>query len=460
MTALLEPGHAAQVPKPRRRDRGDDGISWDKTHSYYLGTISLGYDVTGKRVRRTVSGRTKTEVKDKLDNLRDEIKAGLRTPKNYTVEQCVRDWLDSLTLDPCTIASYRGQAEKWIYPKIGRAKLKDLTGTDLEAFFSKLAPHLTKRSMVMVKSTLRRSIRRAQRHDLIGRNVAELIDLPDGRPGHPSRARTQEQAGLVLATARAIEAGYTLLVKVGNCPAAATHAASPAGKLACGTRPHRKAAIQHLGDDLAAATCRSCRAQLGLDSTAPPAARLEALFVVAITVGLRPGELRALTWDHLDLANGAIHVWKSARRGGDTKTPSSRRTLRLPRRAITALQAHKKIQAAERLAAGQSWHDNNLVFCHPDGRPYSRDGLNYRFARITRHAGIGHWHAHEGRHTAVSIMSSNGVPIQDIADTVGHKSTHVTETVYRHVIVPAIRGGAAVMDDIFGTEAAPEVSAG
>ncbi|HEY2639653.1 MAG TPA: hypothetical protein VGI66_07175 [Streptosporangiaceae bacterium] len=37
-------------------------------------------------------------------------------------------------------------------------------------------------------------------------------------------------------------------------------------------------------------------------------------------------------------------------------------------------------------------------------------------------------------------MSSNGVPIQEISDTVGHKSTHVTETVYRHVIVPEIRG--------------------
>ena len=47
-------------------------------------------------------------------------------------------------------------------------------------------------------------------------------------------------------------------------------------------------------------------------------------------------------------------------------------------------------------------------------------------------------------------MSSNGVPIQEISDTVGHKSTHVTETVYRHVIVPAIRGGASVMDTVFG----------
>jgi hypothetical protein len=54
-------------------------------------------------------------------------------------------------------------------------------------------------------------------------------------------------------------------------------------------------------------------------------------------------------------------------------------------------------------------------------------------------------------------MSHNGVPIQDISDTMGHKSTHVTETVYRHVIVPAIRGGASVMDDVFGSKRARPV---
>ena len=99
---------------------------------------------------------------------------------------------------------------------------------------------------------------------------------------------------------------------------------------------------------------------------------------------------------------------------------------------------------------GAAWQDNNLVFCHEDGRIYTSDALNWRFGKMTRRAGIGHWHAHEGRHTAVSIMSSNGVSLQEISDTVGHKSTHVTETVYRHVIVPAIRGGATVMDQVFG----------
>ena len=61
---------------------------------------------------------------------------------------------------------------------------------------------------------------------------------------------------------------------------------------------------------------------------------------------------------------------------------------------------------------------------------------------MTRKAGIGHWHAHEGLRTAVSIMSSNGVPIQDIGDTAGHKSTQVTETFYRRAIHPHNPGGA------------------
>ena len=57
-------------------------------------------------------------------------------------------------------------------------------------------------------------------------------------------------------------------------------------------------------------------------------------------------------------------------------------------------------------------------------------------------------------------MSSNGVPLQEISDTVGHKSTHVTETVYRHVIVPTIRGGATVMDNVFGETRRRRRSAG
>jgi integrase len=441
---------ATEEPKRRRRDVGDDGISWDRTNKVWVGTVSLGFGSDGKRDRRTVRAKTKTEVKNRLDELHEEIKAGIRTPATYTIELCVADWLDSIERDPHTIATFRGQAEKWIYPRIGATKIKDFTARDAERFFNELGKHLSKRTLVMIKSTLRRSIRRAQVHDLILRNVVELIDLPSGQPGRPSRAMTEQQAAQVLKAARSQTAGFVKVVKASNGRYGATHAATAANELACGTMPHAKAAITDVSTELNDATCRSCRYQLGLDSVGDPNTRLEALFVISITLGLRPGELRRLTWDHVDLNRGVIHVWKSASKTGDTKTRHSKRSLELPKRAISALAAHQKRQAREREQAGAAWHDNDLVFCHENGAPYSAEGLNGRFSRMTRRAGIGHWHAHEGRHTAVSIMSSNGVPIQDISDTVGHKSTHVTETVYRHVIVPQIRGGATVMDDVFG----------
>ena len=436
-------------PKKRYRDHGDDGIHWDKINKCYMGTISLGFKPDGQRVRRTVRGKTKAEVKDNLDKVYAEINAGIRTPATYTIEQCVKDWLDSIERDDHTLATWRSQANKWIYPKIGATKLKDFTAADAEKFFEELAKKLGKRSLTMIKSTLRRSIRRAQVHNLIGRNVVELIDLPAGQVGHPSRAMTEAQAAKVLKTASGKGTGYVRVVKASKGRYGATHAATEGGELACGIKLQKNTPITEVSREPKEATCRSCRAQLGIDETDNANLRLEALFVLAITLGLRPGELRQLTWQHVDVTGGVIHVWRSASKAGDTKTPKSKRSLILPKRAITALNAHKTRQDAERRDAGEAWQANNLVFCHEDGAPYTSDALNWRFSKMTRKAGIGHWHAHEGRHTAVSIMSSNGVPIQDISDTVGHKSAHVTETVYRHVIVPAIRGGATVMDTIF-----------
>ena len=436
-------------PKKGRRGRGDNGITWDKVNKTYVGSVSHGYQTDGKRFRPTVRGRTKAEVKDRLDKLEEEIKAGVRMSATYTVGQCVADWLESIERDPHTMATITGQAKKWIYPRIGSVKLRNFSAADAERFFRQIAPFLSTRSLVMIKSTLRRSIRRAQVHGLIARNVVELIDLPSGKRGRPSRAMTQEQAGAVLKAAKGQAGGYTRVVKASNGRCGATHAATAGDVLACGTRPHAKATIVEVSLDLKEASCRSCRAQLGLDATGDEKQRLSALFVVAITLGLRPGELRKLAWDHVDLNGGVVHAWRSASATGDTKTPQPKRSLELPKRAIAALKAHKAIQDREREAAGDNWRGTNLVFCHEDGSMYTSDALNWRFSKMTRNAGIGHWHAHEGRHTAVSIMSSNGVPIQDISDTVGHKSTHVTETVYRHVIVPAIRGGATVMDSVF-----------
>ena len=107
-------------PKRRRRDRGDDGIWWDKANKCYVGAISLGTKSGGKRNRPSVRGRTKAEVKNKLDNLHDDINAGIRTPATYTIEQCAKDWFNSIERDPHTMETITGQAKNWIYRRSAR----------------------------------------------------------------------------------------------------------------------------------------------------------------------------------------------------------------------------------------------------------------------------------------------------------------------------------------------------
>ncbi|MEV0386498.1 tyrosine-type recombinase/integrase [Nonomuraea sp. NPDC050643] len=147
----------------------------------------------------------------------------------------------------------------------------------------------------------------------------------------------------------------------------------------------------------------------------------------------------------------AIYVWRADRVGGDTKTRKSRRTLELPKLAAEALRQHHTRQAAHKLKAGEAWQDHNLVFCTNVGTPLDAANVRRAFRNITKNAGIGtDWTPRELRHSFVSIMSDQGVPIETIADLVGHAGTSVTEAVYRHQLKPVITKGAHTMNTIFG----------
>ncbi|TMR98360.1 hypothetical protein EJK15_13530 [Nonomuraea basaltis] len=119
--------------------------------------------------------------------------------------------------------------------------------------------------------------------------------------------------------------------------------------------------------------------------------------------------------------------------------------------AAEALWQHHVSQAADKLKAGEAWKDHNLVFCTSVGTQLDASNVRRAFRRITKEAGIGTaWSPRELRHSFVSIMSDQGVPIETIADLVGHAGTSVTEAVYRHQLRPVISKGAQTMNTIFG----------
>jgi integrase len=118
----------------------------------------------------------------------------------------------------------------------------------------------------------------------------------------------------------------------------------------------------------------------------------------------------------------------------DTKTRLSRRTLALPARCVDVLAAHREIQDRMRVEAGPKWIEMGLVFTTRIGTLLDAADVRRDFrAAIRRAPGIDAdvWTPRELRHSFVSLLSDSGVPIEEISRLVGHRSTPVTETVYR-----------------------------
>ena len=145
-----------------------------------------------------------------------------------------------------------------------------------------------------------------------------------------------------------------------------------------------------------------------------------------------------------------VAVWRSVRAHGETKTERSRRTLGLPAAAVQTLSAWSGSQADERLAAWDDWQDTGLVFTSHHGAALDAGNVRKMFRRICTEAGVGDaWTPRELRTSFVSLMSHQGVAIEEIARLVGHATTRTTEIVYRRELRPVITTGTEIMDQLF-----------
>ncbi len=390
-------------PVSTRRGWGEDGIFFEHTapchdsqrHRHcqgrWRGVVSLGFAPDGKRIRRKVSGKTRTTVQNRLRALHDDLDSGVRTRPNYTLHHAADDWLRE-GLDgrsPKTIKKNENVLAP-ILTAIGARRLRELTAADVQQTLTTMAGRYSTAAVAMGHNALTRAIRHAEARDLVARNVAILVDTPKGQAGRPSKSLTLDQASALLAAAT-------------------------------DTRMH-------------------------------------AYIALCLATGIRTEEARALRWEHINLGDpqsepavpASAAVWRSVRAHGDTKTEKSRRTLALPQIATDALRTLKQQQATDRRDAGTQQSEHDLVFATRSGTAMDAANVRREFRAICTAAGIGTgWTPRELRHSFVSLMSTSGVPVEEIARLAGHTSTRTTEIVYRRELRPVLTTGAEIMDTIF-----------
>ncbi len=128
---------------------------------------------------------------------------------------------------------------------------------------------------------------------------------------------------------------------------------------------------------------------------------------------------------------------------------------------MEALRGQRRRQEEERANAGWQWQEHGLVFTTSVGTAYESHNLRRDFRRVTAAAGLGtRWVPKELRTSFVSMMSYQGVPVEEIPRLAGHASSRTTEVIYRRELRPVITTGAEVMDQIFRPDRRGRIAAG
>lgn len=190
--------------------------------------------------------------------------------------------------------------------------------------------------------------------------------------------------------------------------------------------------------------------------------RLYALYVLALSTGLREGELLGLRWRDVSLPDsgeGALRVQHTLHwRAGllsieEVKTAAGRRQIHLSTQATEALREHRTRQLVERATAGLRWRDHDLVFCTMSGGAIHVSNFRRRsFLRLVHAAGVPYIRPYDMRHTAATLLLLAGIHPKVVSEMLGHSSVTITLTIYSHVLPMIQRDAASAMDRLLGEE--------
>jgi integrase len=177
--------------------------------------------------------------------------------------------------------------------------------------------------------------------------------------------------------------------------------------------------------------------------------RFEALYHMAVTTGLREGELLGLRWADLDWETRRLQVQRKLERVrgqglvfSEPKSDTGRRSVVLGAVVLEKLKEHRERQEQQRLIAGKRWQEHNLIFPSTIGTPKDPRDLRRDFKALLQRAGLPDVRFHDLRHTAATLMLQKGVHPKVVQERLGHSTISLTLDTYSHVL-PSLQEDAA-----------------
>lgn len=369
----------------KRRGRGEGAIYKLKHRDLWATIVTIGYDRAGKRTRRYVYGKTKKEVQDKLLKLQDDVSKGALA-----------------NLDKISVGEF---LRRWLDDSVKNS----------------VRPTTFARYELIIRKHVIPYISGIQLKQLSALHIQSLYTQLE-RENCPPRTRQMTHVILKRAMSQAVQWGHM--------------SKNPCEFI---TKPKvPKRAIRYWD---------SREIELFLKTAKEN--RLYALFVLAVTTGLRQGEIFALKWSDLNFESKMLSVTKSTYelKGkifvGEPKTQKSRRCIDLPLFALQALKEHYQKMLSE-------GHHQDWIFCDTTGKVLRRSNFRNRcFIKLLKESGLPQISFHDLRHSAATLLLSQGVHPKVVQERLGHSQISVTLDTYSHVLPTLQKEAAQKIDDVF-----------